>query len=271
MELPLLLLGGAAILLLLTNSDSGSIDVASITEDLTAAVAYGSEQAFIAAIPANIAQYSTEILNAARSYNVSPWLLGGILYQESYGGSVLTPPGPTGTGDFSKRTPGRNYGNGYVVGASGLPEDGQGWGRGLMQLDWAAQYPWAQNNPWQDPQTNINKGALVLQAALNYFSSPGSPLGVSIDSWRMNGLASANVQGWASKYGLDPSALGPYNDPRPLSGTDLALAALAAYNAGTGGVLQALAAGLPADAPTAGNTYASRIAGKVVAWLSNFG
>jgi len=245
--------------------------VSTISAAIDNAVDYGKEQAFAMALPANVAEWSDNFIAAGRNYGVSPWLLAGICYQESLGGSALTPQGPSGTGDFSKRTPGRNYGNGYVVGSTGMPEDGKGWGRGLMQLDWGAQYPWCQNNPWQDPQTNINKAAQVLQSCINFFQASGNPLGVNIDSWRMNGLASANVQGWASKYGLDPTSLGPFTDPRPLSGNDLAVAALAAYNAGTSGVLQALAAGLPADAPTAGNTYASRIAGKVAAWLSTFG
>ena len=67
---------------------------------------------------------------------------------------------------------------------------------------------------------------------------------------------------------LGLSSSGPYSDPRPLSGDDLTLAVLAAYNAGNTIVLQALAAGLPASAPTAHNDYASWVMERVVAWAS---
>jgi len=42
---------------------------------------------------------------------------------------------------------------------------------------------------------------------------------------------------------------------------------MAAYNAGSSGVLKALALGLPPDAPTTGQDYVSWVAAKLQAWL----
>lgn len=263
----LILLGAAALLVFAMNS-------APVTDAINTVVAAGKEAAFRLALPSSLQPWSDFFLSASRQYGVSPWLLAGICYRESSGGTALRPSGPGGTGDFNPRPAGRRYSSGYTVGSSGMPEDGQGWGRGLMQLDWAVQYPWPQQNPWQDPQTNINKGAQVLQSALSYFQTdPGEDApGIVVDPWRLTGLTSATgtvlVQGWGALYGL--TNLGPYQDPRPLSGSDLALAGMAAYNAGPSGVLQALAVGLPADAATAGNNYASWIATRVAGWLGSF-
>lgn len=223
--------------------------------------------AFTASLPGPLNLYAAQIRVAAWNANVSPWLLAGICWRESQGGASLKPPGPAGTGDFHPRPPGRTY-NGYVVSLSGMPEDNAGWGRGLCQIDWGVHNLWCRTNKWDDAATNLAQAAELLAGFYAWFSRPRSPSGVFIDGWRLNGLKDARgvslVTGWAQKYSL--AGLGPYADPRALQGDQLTRAALAAYNAGQSGVLQALAAQLPADAPTAGNNYPSWILERVNAW-----
>lgn len=250
------LLGGAGLLLLLSTMTNSNGIGSSIASGIDSFVDYGRELAFAAVLPSPVSNYAQLILEASRSHGVSPWLLAGIMYRESLGGSALSPPGPGGTGDFGRRTPGMRYTNGYVVPGSGMPEDGQGWGRGLMQIDWASQFPWGQTNNWQDPATNIEKGAQVLAEAMSYFQQGPNPNGIIVTA------------GHTSGWGLPTP--GPYMDPRPLSGTDLALAATAAYNAGPGTVLQAVAAGLSPDVATTGSNYSNAVASRAAAWLSNF-
>jgi len=226
---------------------------------------------FRAALPTNVAVYSNEIMIAGFNAHVSPWLLAGIVQRESNAGLALTPVGPAGTGDVHPRPAGRRYG-GYVVGPSGMPEDGQGWGRGLCQIDWGVHNDWCRENEWSDALVNLNYAAQLLAGFFTFFAAPAGASGVLVDKWRLNGLKDARgvvlVQGWAAKYGL--AGLGPFVDPRPLSGEALVSAALAAYNAGQNGVLEAVAAGLPADAPTAGNNYASWILTRVNSWESQY-
>lgn len=287
---PKLLLGlgvGGLLLALLFSkkkaiTDAGASLVSKVTATIDTAVSSARASAFAAALPANLARYAPQMLAASAKYNVSPWVLAGIMKRESNGGDALTPPGPTGTGDFSKRTAGRTYpqtsGAAYVTGASGLPEDGKGWGRGLMQVDWGVHNAWARVSPWYDAQTNINKAAELFASNLSFFQSqPGT--GVYVDCWRLtSGLASANVTAWRTKYpsmGLPTCSagatrIGPYRDPRPLRGQALYEASLAAYNAGPTGVLQALSLGLPAEAATAGQDYVSWMLGRIGPWLAKF-
>lgn len=230
------------------------------------AVGIGQEGLFAAAIPLNAARYAGDILASARRYDVSPWALMGIMYRESRGGATLTPPGPGGTGDFIKRAPGWKSGS-YTAPATGLPEDGRGWGRGLMQIDFGVHHDWVTTHDWANPAVNIGKGASLLAENLRFFQRPAAG-GVLVSSWRLNGYPAANVAGWRAKYGL--TSIGPFPDPRPLSGEALLDAAVAAYNAGVMGVLQALAAGLPASAATAGNDYVPWIASRVGTWVAKF-
>lgn len=235
------------------------------------AVGVGRELAFAAALPPGVRMYSVEILTAARKYNVSPWLIAGVMYRESGGGTQLRPPGPSGTGDFLARSATSTYmKQGYGNPATGLPPDGLGWGRGLMQIDYGAHNAWVQSHNWQDPQTNIDYAASLLAGHQNYFASGGGGA-VNIEPWRFSTGYSAGgkllVPPW-STYGLTPRAVAA--DPRPLTGTALAEATLAAYNAGRGGVLQALAVGLSPAKATAHGDYADWILSRVAGWLGNF-
>lgn len=224
---------------------------------------------FVAALPPNVARYAAQLRAAAFNSTVSPWLLAGIMQRESNAGLELTPHDHGGTGDVHPRRPGTRYACGYVVGPSGMPEDGLGWGRGLMQIDYGVHYDWVSKHDWRDPQTNIGKAAELLAGFLAFFSAPpANAAAVMVDAWRLEGLHDMKgvtlVQGWKYKYGL--TSRGPFVDPRPLEGSVLVSAALASYNANSSGVLEALAAKLPADAPTARNDYASWILNRVNSW-----
>lgn len=227
---------------------------------------------FKTSLPGVLQAWSASILAAAAKQRVSPWLLAGIIYRESAGGAELTPPNATGTGDFHPRPAGRKYANGYTVGPSGMPEDGKGWGRGLAQIDYAVHYFWAIANPWEDAFTSLSYAGELLRGFYDFFAGPKGASAVLVDPWRAGGLHDANgiqlVAGWATKYGL--LHLGPYADPRPLADPQLTYAALAAYNAGQSGVLQAISAQLPPDAPTSGNDYASWVLSRVNVWESRY-
>jgi hypothetical protein len=242
-------------------------------------------QAFQAALPLELRRWAAQLLTSAKKYDVDPWTLAGIMYRESLGGAALSPKNDAGgTGDFIARPAGRTWaqpdGSRYVVGASGMPEDGLGWGRGLMQIDWAVHHQWFKRvgSAWRDPQVNVDKGAELLKERVQFFTAgPGKP--VMVDVWRItNGLPQYRIQGWAAKY---PSALmpriptgakqvGPFADPRPLKGSAVYEAAVASYNAGQGGVLQALALGLPAEAPTTGQDYVSWFLSRIGTWSRGF-
>jgi hypothetical protein len=239
---------------------------------------FAKAQAFAAALPASLGQWAPQILQSAQTYGVSPWALAGLMYNESKGGTALKPAGAGGTGDF---TPRKTGGYAKYANASGLPADGQGgWGRGLMQIDYGANNPWfASGADWQDAQTNIDKGASLLREKLDLFSrGAGGP--VSIETWRMDtGMPQYGIQPWRTAY---PSANFPSSGPtsasrvdslpdvRPLSGQALYEAAIAAYNAGPDSVLQALALGLPAEAPTANQNYVSHFISLVSSWAGSF-
>ena len=172
--------------------------------------------------------------------------------------------GPAGSGDFAPR-----WGNSYANPATGLPPDGLGWGRGLMQIDYSANHAWVTSNPWQDPQTSINKAADIYRTFQSFFQQPHQGESIAIDYWRVhNGLPSANVLPWLTKYGGSYPGSAP--DPRPLSGDQLREATVAAYNAGTAGPLQALAVGLPAEAVTANQNYVSTFLRYVPQWVAAF-
>lgn len=275
-KIALVLLGGAGVVFLLSRSKT----VTSAASGLVLkAVNAGQEVAFAAALPFQLARWAPNILTAADRYGVSPWMLAGIMMRESLGGAALTPANdPRGTGDFIPRPPSSAYFK-YANPATGLPPDGKGWGRGLMQIDYGVHNTWATSNDWGNPQVNIDKAASILAEHMNFFRAPNAGKTIYVDAWRiLTGIPRNNTLPWRTKY---PSAnipavpagaskIGPFNDVRPLSGIALQAAAFAAYNAGPSGVLQALVLGLPAEAATTGQDYVSWLATKMQAWLKNF-
>lgn len=113
-----------------------------------------------AVLPVPLSDYAAEIVEAAGA-DLPPELVAAICWRESRGGSVLSPPGPTGTGD-----------NGH--------------GRGLMQVDdrtwgtWLACHDSSGMPLWQIAGENLTKGAEILRSALTLF--PGD-LEAGVDAY----------------------------------------------------------------------------------------
>lgn len=273
---PWLWLAGGTVAILALRGSSMATSAGKVVSE---AFDWARGEAFAAALPSNIGRWAPQILSAARRYDVDPWVLAGIMWGESRGGDVLTPPGdPGGTGDFIPRGADSSYFR-YANPATGLPPDGKGWGRGLMQVDYGVHNAWVTSSAWWEPQVNIDKGAAIFSEFRAFFTkAPTGP--VKIEAWRLDrGIPKYGIEPWRTKYPNVPMpptvssqkyAQATYTDPRPLSGVELYVAALAAYNAGPGGVLQALALGLPAEAPTTRQSYVTSFASRVAGWRSKF-
>ncbi|UEM24411.1 NlpC/P60 family protein (plasmid) [Skermanella mucosa] len=91
---------------------------------------------------------------AAAKHGTGTALIAGLGSRESAWGRSLKPTGPEGTGDFMARNP-----RGDRTG--GLPPDGRGFGRGLLQIDWD-WHPFARASGWEDPAANIHYGTALL-------------------------------------------------------------------------------------------------------------
>lgn len=270
------LLGGAVLIGLALGAQKGA---SMITGLFGKAFDFAKAQAFALALPGQVRPYAVQFLNAGQKFGVDPWALAGICYGESLGGQALTPPGPAGTGDFIPRASGSSTFK-YANPATGLPPDGKGWGRGLMQIDYGVHNAWVISSAWWDPQVNIDKAAALLKEKLAYFTSgPGAP--ISIECWRIQrGMPQYGIQPWKDKYPranfppctpTQTGSVGSYADPRPLSGAKLYEAAIAAYNVSYTAVLQALVLGLPAEAGTAHQSYVTSFLARVAGWMKNFG
>ncbi len=131
---------------------------------------------------------------AGAKWGVDYCLILGTLDRETLCGNSpqLDHMGPTGTGDFAprhwrryvKRQDADNFKHwtaDWKVGDAEpppilcLPSDGRGWGRGLGQIDFAADTVWClQKLPdgrflWEDAESNIDKVAELLQAGIVTF------------------------------------------------------------------------------------------------------
>lgn len=252
---------GAGALAVLSKKGAGVVSTVD-SGALTRAFDWAKQSAFGAVLPKEVARYAPELLKSAAKYDVNPFILAGIMYRESLGGNALKPPNPGGSGGFValKGIPGAD--------ANGFPDDGKGgWDRGLMQINYSAHLSWFKGGAkWWEPQVNIDKGAEVFAAAFGFFGrTPTTGVRVScsrINTWRT--LVNKPYPVCQSDGRTAPLA-----DPRPLSGRARYEAALAAYNAGAGAVLQALAVGLPPDIVTTGRNYGNSIAGWVAKWYSS--
>lgn len=285
-ELPLLPIAvGLGVLAVIMNKDS---IVSAAQQVETAAFDFAKGAAFKAALPSNVGQYASQILAAAQQYGVDPFALAAIMYNESRGGVATgyTPQGPGGTGDFVRRSPSSPPPAGklpspvgdtgwvqsgyakYANPATGLPPDGLGWGRGLMQIDYGANNAWVIANPWWDAQTNINKAAEIYATFQRVFQENHQGQSLAIEQWRVTTgkpQTGYNIQPWAAKY-PGHTFMSSVPDPRPLYGQQLVDATIASYNAGTSGPLQAIASGLPAEAVTANQNYVSKFLALVPGW-----
>lgn len=186
----------------------------------------GAEQrAFKAALPAAGREYGDLMLAAAREYRIAPFLIAAIMQVETgYGKSGAC----KGRGPACIGFAGDDY--------------------GLMQINKRAHpdfFTKALPNGapyWSDPKQNIRYGTSILKANLDTLSSQGS--GGTV---KMTGRAVT----------LCVALPGRKADPRPISNPNLiALGVAAAYNAGLGNVLAALAVNCNPDTVTFTGGYA---------------
>lgn len=217
-------------------------------------------------LPKRLQRYWPLVVSAAERHHQDPCFVAAVLDRETVCGAATVPKGPTGTGDWTPRLwsryQTRSGANAIFHGTSAqfrhwrptveefrrhfpkhrqapgemppelcMPADGQGFGRGLMQIDYA--YPpnaefLAKKMPdgtpaWQDAAQNIDAGAAMLAHLVRIFQG---------DEW----LAAAG-------YNAD---------------FERVQAALLAMG-GVGGEAQRHAA---ADALTTGRNYASDVIGR---------
>lgn len=207
--------------------------------------------AFAIGLPGAAQPYADVLRFAGAEYGIDPFLLAAIGMKESGFGQYLTPPGPGGTGDFTSRswTP-------YP-----MPPDGAGWGRGIMQIDYASFKEWCDTHDWRDPETNIRKGADVVARKLKFFTSTGGVSGLT------DGRIVTMSVAQAAKRNV---SAGTYPDPRPLTGDALARATIAAYNTGEGNVLLSLACGKAPDLTTTRGNYGATVVSQMLAIVRSF-
>lgn len=258
--------GGAALLSFLFRSQIAR--VAGVLIDKT------KVPIFKAVIPSAAEPYAEVILDEAGKAGIDPFIVVALGDRETKWG---TSPAYRGdTGDYAARCwamdqitkfgperlrVGGDCGSGgkYVT-----PYDGLGWGRGLMQIDFGSEADWLFANDWRDPATNIRKGIQVLQQKMRELGST-SRLGSLVP-----GDGTVHV-GPATSKKLDVDE-GDYEDPRPLTGSDLTVASLAAYNAGSANVIWAIAArGMEGiDLVTTGENYSSDVSNMIASLTSAF-
>jgi hypothetical protein len=273
-NLPLLPIGiglGAFALYMLFSNRSAIVSTGSRL--VSNAVDFAKVAVFKAAVPTVIGPYAGLILAAAQKYSVDPFALAAIMYRESRGGTAAPhyrPLGPGGTGDFTPRK-GTGVGHQYANPATGLPPDGGGWGRGLMQIDYGVHIDWMKaGGKWWDAETNINKGAEVLAEKYRYFKNGPGP-DITVESWRVTrGKPEYGIQPWQVKFPRSGPWPTKVRDVRPLSGQQLLEASIAAYNVSYTGVLQALGLGLPAEAGTSGQDYVTSFLKLVAGWRAAY-
>lgn len=136
------------------------------------ASASGAARAALTDEQAALRQYRGFVLRQAAYFRLDPYVIAGIGSRESGWGTnpLMKPPGPTGTGDRARRKAKP------PLRPAGLPPDGLGFGRGLLQIDWDA-HEFARTGAWQDPEENIAYGCRVLRDSLAYLTRqlPGWP------------------------------------------------------------------------------------------------
>ena len=181
--------------------------------------------------PPRIAQWAELIAIAAATHGVPESLVAAVMDRETEGGEApgYTPKGAAGTGDWTARVGHWLRADGAKVvtelppgwlppphdsfGPFAIPADGLGWGRGLMQIDFAN----AQRIDWRDAAQNIDHGTWMLSVALAEFpKSPRSGIasyncgagnvrrallaGLDVDHYTTGGDYSADVMRRAAKF-----------------------------------------------------------------------
>lgn len=193
---------------------------------------------FSKALPLRVRPYAYAILEAANAL-VSPFLLFGLGDRETFWGTARAYK--EHTGDWSPRHWSmeriRLFPHVKIIERQGdkalvMPEDGLGWGRGLLQLDFAAEYAWLARSDWRDPEVNIRKGVEHLKTKFTFMGSTEPVIGVT--DGKVVTISPQFARRWSLAAGTSP-------DPRPLIGGALEAASVAAYNAAKENVLRAIA------------------------------
>lgn len=155
-------------------------------------------------------KYEPWINEAAEKYRLKPCVIAGLGSRESHWGLALD---PEGTGDFAKRRPKLPDRPGT------LPDDGLGFGRGLLQVDFD-WHEFARIGKWKDPRENILYGCKILAGCLEFIS--------------------------------------PRLD-HDLPEREILRTVLAAYNTGSARTLRAIKEGIDVDANTSGRNYSTDV------------
>lgn len=93
--------------------------------------------------------YGSLIERIASRYGLLPSIIAGFGSRQSGWGTDLSPAGPCGSADFTPRLHRTDQRQDV------LPADGNGFTRGLMQLDYD-HHEIARGREWQDPEANID-------------------------------------------------------------------------------------------------------------------
>jgi len=202
-------------------------------------------QAFAEALPPEGQPYAPLLVAAARRHDLSPFILAGVMERETGYGSagVCRTQGAACIGSPSKAPENRDY--------------------GLMQINGKNLDAYGITRTWADPAANVEAGARILRATVDYFTKNGGSVVT---------VSGRNALRFVTTPGDKP-------DPRPIADPRTALwYGIAGYNAGQGNVLQAVASGRSPDAATTGNDYgeavlkkAERIAAATASILSGQG
>jgi soluble lytic murein transglycosylase-like protein len=142
-------------------------------------------------------KYREFIEQAADRHGFQPCVIAGVGSRESHWGLALRPEEPGGTGDFIKRRSPTRYRQGP------LPDDGGGFGRGLMQIDFDA-HEFARSGEWKDPERNVDYGGRVLADSRDYMRLKTSVAGRTLLRAALAGYnAGPGNARRAILYGLD--------------------------------------------------------------------
>lgn len=230
-----------------------------------------AELRFTAYLPTHALPFGHDIVTACKAKDVDPFLIFALGDHESIWGQALKQM----AGDWGARRwteadiatfphvrrlqdkPGTD-GRWAVV-----PEDGLGWGRGYMQLDFVDQYSWLSTHDWKDATLNIERGIDVFLSKQAFFAS-------KIPAPNITDGSMVVVNDWFA--GSFKVGKGQYPDPRPLIGGVLEVASVAAYNAAKENVLRMIVAGGIAriDEVTTGGNYSSDVLSRAAAQHAHF-
>lgn len=189
-------------------------------------------------LPSYARGYAGIIVQVANAEGVDASLIFALGDRESNWGSLLSPRGPSGTGDY-------------------------GHGRGLLQIDDRDPENAAilASGAWMDPLSNVRYGVQLLKKKLAFFQLtvpvPGLTDGVTV-TLDTSQAARRSV------------SAGDYPDPRPLGDTALWQAAIAAYNTGVENVLMNLVAGKAAEFTTTGGNYVADVSTRAAGVASKY-